>query len=334
MINLYKIMSIENRTQTFENNSEANHLFPERPSYSAEKNLKEILEYLSGDREKEVLTDEEKIELIAFEEPFVDKLADAYSIEYNTKTLYPEYFDTTEGQDVLKELDIISELYPDNNTPIDIRTNIDVLRKLDPKSLAKLGEKGLKHNTETMLENLSHRIAEDGNLDIEGLENPEKIMFIKNPEELIRKIESLRTLKSELEEARSTLFLEEASIANEEITSLKESLSLIHAKLSRLKHLIKKANVLLAQALEDKAILDAEADLPSHKPKYKLDKFRYGVGQMSSEGNYDQIDSRLLQKADEIAEEHIKLNQEKASILAEQGLDVKKWKPKVLSLSK
>jgi hypothetical protein len=317
-------MSIETNNPIYENSSEANHLFPERPSYSAEKNLKEILEYLSGDREKELLAEEEKLELIAFEEPFVDKLAEAYSIEYNTKTLYPEYFDTTEGQDALKELDIISELYPDNNTPIDIRTNIDVLRKLDPESLAKLGEKGLKHHTETMLENLSHRIAEDGNLDIEELENPEKIMFIKKPEELIRKIESLRTLKSELEEARSPLFLEEASIANEEIASLKESLYLIHAKLYSLKHLIKKVNVLLAQALEDRAILDAEADLPSHKPKYKLDKFRYGVGQMNSEGNYDQIDSRLLQQADEIAEEHIKLNQEKASILAEQGLDVKK----------
>ncbi|MEX0598428.1 MAG: hypothetical protein WD512_18215, partial [Candidatus Paceibacterota bacterium] len=317
-------MSIEHITQTFENNSEANHLFPERPSYSAEKNLKEILEYLSGEREKEVLTDEEKIELIAFEEPFVDKLAEAYSIEYNTKTLYPEYFDTPEGQDSLKELDIISELYPDNNTPIDIRTNIDILRKLDPESLAKLGEKGLKHHTETMLENLSHRIAEDGSLDIEGLDNPEKLMFIKKPEELTRKIESLRALKSELKQERSTLFQEEASITNREPESISESSELLHAKLYSLKHLIKKVNVLLVKTLEDKAILDTEEDLTSHQPKYKLDKFIYGVGKMNAEGNYDQIDSRLLQKADEIAEEHIRLNQEKSSILAEQGLDVKK----------
>ena len=337
-------MSIETSNQQLETVHDKKALYPERPSYSAEKNLKEILEYSSGDREKEVLTDDEKLELIAFEEPFVDKLSEAYSIEYSTKTLYPEYFDTVMGQKELQEVIlshylankglpetqiILDKLYENSNlennsSPIDIRASINILRKLDPKFLAILGEKGLKHHTETMLENLSHRIAEDGNLDIEGLENPEKIMFIKKPEELIRKIESLRTLKSELEEARSNLFKEEASILDGESESTSENLSLIHAKLYSLKHLLKKVNVLLAETLQDKAILDVEADLSSHKPKYRLDKFRYGVGKINAEGNYDQVDNRLLQKADEIAGEHIRLNQEKASILAEQGLDVKK----------
>lgn len=317
-------MSIETSNQQLETVHDKKALYPERPSYSAEKNLKEILEYSSGDREKEVLTDDEKLELIAFEEVFVNKLAEAYSMEYNTKTLYPEYFDTTEGQDTLKELDIFRESYSDNNNQIDVRENINILRKLDPESLAKLGEKSLKYHTDTMLDTLSNRISGDGSLDIEGLDNPEKLMFIKKPEELARKMESLRDLKLELEQARSNLFKEEASILDGNSESTSESISLIHAKLYSLKHLLKKVNVLLAETLQDKAILDAEADLPSHKPKYRLDKFRYGVGKINAEGNYDQVDNRLLQKADEIAGEHIRLNQEKASILAEQGLDIEK----------
>lgn len=321
-------MSIETTPQPLEDTTEKRPLYPERPSFSAERLLYEIEQLQSGEKPKEPLTEEEFQEAKELEDPFVDKLAEAYSIEYNTKTLYPEYFDTTEGQDTLKELDIISKLYPDNNNTIDIRTSIDILRTLDPESLAKLGEKSLKHHTETMLDNLSHRIAEDGSLDIEGLDNPEKLMFIKKPEELTRKIESLRALKSELEQERSTLFQEEVSITNRQPESISESIDLIHAKLYSLNHLIKKVNVLLAKTLEDKAILDAEEDLTSHQPKYKLDKFRYGVGKMNAEGNYDQIDSRLLQKADEIAEEHIRLNQEKPSILAEQGLDVKKMDAK------
>jgi len=310
-------MSIETNTKPIKHTDSEPIFYPERPSYSAQRLLHEISKYQSGEKQQEPLTAEEYLESITFENPFVDELAKLHSISYNKKTLYPEYFDTTEGQDALKELDIISELYPDNNTPIDIRTNIDVLRKLDPESLAKLGEKGLKHHTETMLENLSHRIAEDGNLDIEGLENPEKIMFIDHPEELEKKIIGLRELKLKLEQARLKL-------SQIEVGTPDNNSTLIHFKLSRIRELIKKINVLLAEALEDKAILDAEADLTSHKPKYKLDKFRYGVGKINTEGNYDQVDSRLLQQADEIAEEHISLNQEKASILAEQGLDIEK----------
>lgn len=173
-----------------------------------------------------------------------------------------------------------------------------------------------------MLKTLSDRITEDGDLNIEGLDNPEKLMFIKKPEELTRKIESLRILKAKLEQERSELFREETLLNG--IDNQKTNPTLIHAKLHGLKHLIKKVNVLLAETLEDKSILDIEADLLSHKPKYRLDKFRYGVGQMNAEGNYDQVDNRLLQKADVIAEEHISLNKEKASILAEQRLDIEK----------
>lgn len=175
-----------------------------------------------------------------------------------------------------------------------------------------------------MLEQLSPHITEGGSLDVEGLDNPEKLMFIKKPDELIKKIEFLRELRSRLEQSRSTLFQEEAAVTNGEQESSTESLALIHSKLYSLKHIIKKVNVLLAVTLEDKAILDAESDLKSHKSKYKLDKFRYGVGQMNADGNYDQVDDRLSQQADEIAKGHIEINQKKESILAEQGLDIKK----------
>lgn len=96
-------MTVENTPKPLENTTEKRPLYPERPSYSAEKLLNEILKYLSGEREKEVLTEDEKNSLIEFTNPFVNELAQAYSIEYNVKTLYPEYFDTPEGQNVLQE---------------------------------------------------------------------------------------------------------------------------------------------------------------------------------------------------------------------------------------
>ncbi len=330
-------MSIETDTRPIEHNERQPIFYPERPSYSAQRLLHEISKYQYGEKQQEPLTPEEYLESINFENPFVDELAKLYSISYDKKTLYPEYFDTVMGQKELQEVIlshylankglpetqiILDRLYKNSNlennsSPIDIRASIYILRKLDPESLAILGEKSLKHHTKKMLETLSKHITEDGALNIDGLDNPEKVMFIDRPEELEKKIIGLRELKLKLEQERLKL-------SQIEVGTPDNSSTLIHFKLSRIRELIKKINVLLAETLEDRAILDAEADLPSHKPKYKLDKFRYGVGQMSSEGNYDQIDSRLLQQADEIAEEHIKLNQEKASILAEQGLDVKK----------
>jgi hypothetical protein len=167
-----------------------------------------------------------------------------------------------------------------------------------------------------MLAKLSGRITEEGDLDVEGLDNPEKLMFVKNPENLRNKIAGLRDLKSRLNQEMSNLFQIEASIED-------DNKAAIHYKISRLKDLIKKVNVLLAEELENQSILDAEAYSSSHKPKIKLDKFRYGVGKMNGK-NYDQVDNRLSQQADEIAKAHIEINQKKESVLAEQGLDIKK----------
>jgi hypothetical protein len=338
-------MSIETNTSIYENKPEAKHLYPERASYSAEKNLKEILEYLSGDKEKEVLTDEEKLDLIAFEQPFVDKLAEAYSISPETKTLYSEYFDTPKGQEELQQailslylankglpetqiiLDRLSEDYnKENNTSlIDIRTSIDILRELNPKLLKVLIKSSLSYNNKIMLKTLSSRITEDGSLDIKGLDNPEKLMFIKKPKNLTKKIEILQNLKTDLEQSGSILFQEEASITNEESEAISGKLTLIHAKLWRLRKLIKKVNVLLAEALEDKAILDAEADLSSHKPKYKLDKFMKGVDySLDSNGNYDQIGDRLVGQADEATERLKAINRQNAENLEKQNIDQEK----------
>jgi hypothetical protein len=314
-------MSIENTEQFTETAPEKKPLYPERPSYSAEKKLEDIKEYLSGEREKELLTDDEKTDLIDFEKPFVEKLADIRKVSYGQTSIYTEYFSTNEGQLILQEFG----LYPDPNTnfKIDITKHISNLRTLDNKSLRRLVESSLEYHTETMLETLSGHIVEDGSLDIEGLDNPGKLMFIKSPENLTIKIESLRDLKSELEEIRSSLFLTDSFVMEGEET-LKESNALIHAKLFRLEKLITKLNELLAETLVAKSILDSESDSTFHKPKIRLDKFRYGVGKMNADDNYDQVDNRLFQQADEIAEAHIEINQKKEAILTEQGLDINK----------
>jgi hypothetical protein len=311
-------MSIENTPKPLEYAPERRPLYPERPSFSAERLLYEIEQLQSEEKPKEPLTEEEFQEAKELETPFVETLAELRSISIDMNILYPEYFDTPEGQVILN---VISKFITSiDKTPdgfIDIRQNIHNLRNLDSDSLERLRGKSSAYNTQTMLDKLSNRITEEGDLDIDGLDNPKKLIFIKNSENLRNKIAGLRDLKSRLDQAMSGLFQIEASIED-------DNKAASHYKISRLKDLIKKVNVLLAEELENQSILDAEAYSSSHKSNYKLDKFRYGVGQMNADGNYDQVDDRLFQQADEIAEEHIKLNQEKASILAEQGLDINK----------
>ena len=330
-------MTVETTPQPLEDTTEKRPLYPERPSFSAERLLYEIEQLQSGEKPKEPLAEEEFQEAKEFESPFVEELAKLDSMSIDIKKLYTEYFDTFEGQNVLQE-SILSAYLSDNSTDktqiildklssdedsenstfsINIRKSIDTLRVLDNKTLANLSKLSLDWHTQTMLAKLSSRITEEGDLDVEGLDNPEKLMFVKNPENLRNKIAGLRDLKSRLNQAISDLFQIEASIED-------DNKAAIHYKISRLKDLIKKVNVLLAEALENQSILDAESDLSSHKPKFKLDKFRYGVGKKNAGGNYYQVDNRLSQQADEIAKAHIEINQEKESILAEQGLDIKK----------
>jgi hypothetical protein len=310
-------MTVENTPKPLENSPERRHLYQERPSFSAERLLHEIEQLQSGEKPKEPLTEEEFQEAKEFEAPFVEELAKLRSISIDMNTLYPEYFDTPEGQVILS---VVSKFTSIDKTPdgfIDIRQNIHNLRNLDSDSLERLRGKSSAYNTQTMLDKLSNHITEEGDLDIDGLDNPEKLMFVKKPDNLTKKIEGLRDLNSRLTQEMPNLFQIESSIEG-------DNKAAIHYKISRLKDLIKKVNVLLAEALENQSILDAEADLSSHKPKVRLDKFRYGVGKMNSDGNYDQVDNRLLQQADEIAKTYIEINQKKESILAEQGLDIKK----------
>jgi hypothetical protein len=310
-------MSIETEPRPLEDAPEKRPLYPERPSFSAERLLHEIEQIQSGEKPKEPLTEEEFQEAKEFEAPFVEELAKLSSISIDMNTLYPEYFDTPEGQVILNVISKFTSIDKTADGLIDIRQNIHNLRNLDSDSLERFRGKSSAYNTQTMLAKLSDRITEEGDLDVEGLDNPEKLMFVKNTENLRNKIAGLRNLKSRLNQEMSNLFQIESSIEG-------DNKATIHYKISRLKDLIKKVNVLLAEALENQSILDAEADLSSHKPKVRLDEFRYGVGKMNSDGNYDQVDNRLLQQADEISASHIEINQKKESILAEQGLDIKK----------
>lgn len=174
-------MSIETNAQHLETNPDKKLLYPERVSYSAEKILKEILEYLYGDKEKEELTDDEKLELIAFEEPFVDKLSTYTKLATGKKVLYPEYFDTPEGQATLRGIYEFTSL----EGHIDIRKNISTLITLKADQIKSLVEISTSWNDTVMIETLFQNINIDtGKLNIEGVQNPEKLTYIQNPEKL------------------------------------------------------------------------------------------------------------------------------------------------------
>lgn len=294
-------------------------LYPERPSYSAQILLYEIAQYESGEREKEILSDEEKQNLIEFETPFVEKLSEYYKLATGKKMLYPEYFDTPEGQAALKAIPEFTSLDGD----IDIRGNIAILRTLKPSIIKDLVDKSTTWNTNIMVETLSQQINPDtGELDIEGIENPEKLTYIQYPDSLITKIEGLGEIRKELKQKRSDLYAEEANANN-------ESRALIHAKIFRVQALIKKINVIIAETKEEETFLQSEKSNTPHKPPYKLDKFIYGVSTLDTNtGNYKQVDNHLLLMADEIAELNKSINQEKSQILLEKNLDQEKLEEK------
>lgn len=313
-------MSIESSENTEPKSEHKPQLYPERPSYSAQILLYEIAQYESGERKKEILSEEEKQNLIEFENPFVEKLAEYYKLATGKKVLYPEYFDTSEGQAILKEIPEFVSLEGD----IDIRENIAILRTLKPKIITDLVKMSTDWNTDTMVETLSQHIHPDtGELDIENIENPEKLTYIQYPANLTAKIEGLEAIRQELKQKRSDLYAEEAS----DTTDI--SKALIHAKIFRVQALIKRINVIIAETKEQETFLRSEESHTPHKPPYKLDKFIYGVSTLDTDtGNYNQVDNHLLTMADHIAELNKSINQEKPQILLQKGLDQEKLEEK------
>lgn len=316
-------MSIETNAQHLETNPDKKLLYPERVSCSAEKNLKEILGYLYGDKEKEELTDDEKLKLIAFEEPFVDKLSTYTKLATGKKVLYPEYFDTPEGQATLRGIYEFTSL----EGHIDIRKNISTLRTLKADQIKSLVEISTSWNDTVMIETLFQNINIDtGELNIEGVQNPEKLTYIQNPEKLKTKLEGLESIKLELKEILSILYKEEAYDTH---TNNKY---LLHAKIFRVKALIKRINVLIAETREQETFLDTKKPQHSHKPPYKLDKFIYGVSSINTNtGNYQQVDNHLLVMANSIAELNTSINQKKSDILLEQNIDKDKFEAKSIT---
>jgi hypothetical protein len=313
-------MSIETNTASIVNSETKPTLYPERPSYSAQILLYEIAQYESGEREKEILSEEEKQNLIELETPFVDKLAEYYKLATGKKILYPEYFDTPEGQATLKAIPEFASLDGD----IDIRENIPILRTLKPSIIKDLVDKSSRWNTDTMVETLFQQIDSDtGELDVQGIENPEKLTYIQYPDNLTAKIEGLEAIRQELKQKRSELYLEETS------DTTQSRKALIHAKIFRVQALIKRINVLIAEAKEEETFVRSEESHIHHKPPYKLDKFIYGVTTLNPKtGNYNQVDNHLLEEADKLAELNTSINQEKAQILLEKDLDQEKLEEK------
>lgn len=304
-------------------NTESEHkpqLYPERPSYSAKIFLYEIAQYESGERKKEILSEEEKQNLIEFETPFVERIAEYYKLATGKKVLYPEYFDTPEGQATLKEIPEFAVL----EGGIDIRENIAILRTLKPKIITDLVKSSTDWNTDTMVETLYQHIHPDtGELDIQGIENPEKLTYIQYPDNLTAKIEGLEAIRQELKQKRSELYLEETS------DTTQSRKALINAKIFRVQALIKRINILIAEAKEQKTFVRNEESHTPHKPPYKLDKFIYGVATLNPEtGNYNQVDNHLLEEAEKLTELNTSINQEKAQILMEKGLDQEKLEEK------
>lgn len=133
-------------------------------------------------------------------------------------------------------------------------------------------------------------------------------------------------MKLELKEILSILYTEEAYDTH---TNNKY---LLHAKIFRVKALIKRINVLIAETREQETFLDTKKPQHSHKPPYKLDKFIYGVSSINTNtGNYQQVDNHLLVMANSIAELNTSINQKKSDILLEQNIDKDKFEAKSIT---
>lgn len=308
-------------------------LYPKRAFLRLKNIIKEIEKINSDKTEKINLEDKDKKNLFQFSKDWCKKLEQIFLISPASTTIYVDYFATTEGKNrLLETANINVESQDPNEVEKTIYKNAHILSGLDTKTLDELLSRAAGYSDEKLGNALANGADSSGNMEIKGIEVPNRIAVLQNPEESLKKIEKLREIKSELKR-------EAGEMKN---SGQKDNLALV--KMAILKMFLDRTNLMImdeypgAMAVSNKARTVGKNELNKeelrlmeyfrglespNKNLSRLDKLTYGASNYFEEGWRVQVPKELLEEARKIAEENEALLLKKEERIKNLGLDKK-----------
>lgn len=184
---------------TLDKKESKSSLYPERMFSRADRELERLRKLENGEIETLELSNEEREEILHFEDLLGSVLARIKDIKINSSVFYPEYFLTEEGRIDFKET-VGIEIEGENIEQIKyfLSKNRAILNETDGKLLAKLVGNSKSFSEESLLKKLREDIDENGKLELGEALNPERLYVVLNPENALDKIQSLRDFKSDI----------------------------------------------------------------------------------------------------------------------------------------
>lgn len=310
-------------------------LYPERASSGLDETIEDLKKIDEGTMEKEELSEEEKKEILSYENKLGEELGEEleriYEIKVLDSTIYLDYFLTDEGRDDFQK---IMGFPVEGVSAEDLRVffgkNRKALEGLESKIRSSFLGRASSYAEKKLQETLKSRILSDGTIDIENIPAPQRTYLVLNPVNALEKISGLRNFKKNLRIQEEEL----KSQNDSKINSAERGILEIYRR--RVNEIIagfygiavsvaKLKEVLGENALseEEKKLLENFAGLEKSDANYsRFDKFIHGAGnEFSEEGAREQISEDIKHYADEIEKIGIDTELHKKEAVEEKGLN-------------
>lgn len=176
-----------------------NFVFPERSFLGVEEVIEKIKKIESGEIQKIELSETEKEKILDFENNLGEQLEEIFDIKVIDMEIYPDFFLTDEGRNLFEEITGFSIVA---NSPEEVEgffyENREKIAALDGKKQAKLKGQSKKFSQEKQAEEIRSTLDQEGNINIQGLENPKRFFILLSPEKALEKIHRMRKFKRHL----------------------------------------------------------------------------------------------------------------------------------------
>ena len=318
---------------------EKRRLYPERASANIDSLIEKLEALDTSKAEKIELSEEERKGLLEFEDKLGRALEKIHSLDVTSVTFYPEYFLTDAGQEDLTKALGISDEEIQNLDIIEIEKllyskRVDLTKNTSLKELKNLAGRSEKYSNEKILSSLKESLQDNGQISIEGINNPKRNSILLNPQTALEKISGFEIFRREISRIKNELGeqkLDKAKLGILELYRRKVN-ELVLEQYSKINLVSDAANILGEESLSkyEKELLSLVygSKAISGKREYLrsiADKITYGASEEYDEqGMRRQISDEIREYAEILETDYAKNEVEKKRIIAEQGLDAKK----------
>ncbi len=328
--------------EPLEGNKKEKKLYPERAFSSVEESIKRLKKLETGEIKITELSAEERSEILSFENELGAELEEIFKIKVNSTVIYPEYLLTNQGKAFFRsctgfdvegeDLESIEKFLYRSRGKIESISGIQ-LKELEGQLK--------KYSEDVLVEKITAKMSDSGEIGITGLETFQPFTIVLNPEDALAKLQKLRNFKQSLKKVTTE---DEGEFVTD---NYKSALSAVLEQYRlRVNELIvdQFGHVACTKMLADKIgkenlseeeanLLQQFSGLSEFVSVYsRFDKLVFGAAEDADEkGNYQQVGKKLEEYAVEMERKYIENERTKKQKATEKGLDFNKITKKNIS---